>query len=688
MGSIVKSIIIQKQAPIPYSSRMSFAGAGQNKQSKESYLRYYSEIGWLRAAVSVIAQSVAQTDWRLYQKHKDGDREEITGQHDLKDVLNRPNKFQSGHDLLELHQIFDELAGEVYWIKQRNQGSNELWLAPPLFMTPVPDNKQYISGYTYKRGEYEHTFKVEEVIAFIEPNPLDMMTGISKAQSVGIDIENQAYMSQYNRNFFYGGADAGTIIAYPPGASITPDELDKLNEQWNAGHRGYGRAHRAAILTQGATVTREGISHRDMDFANLAKYNREAILGVFGVSYAMLGGTEDVNRANAEAQLLNFARWVLMPRLIRIREKLNMFLTPDYGPDLELDFDSPVPEDDAATALIIDNHLRAGVISIEEARQELDMGEVEPDHHFLMPINVQIVMGQTLLEDIEPPEPAPASPPVPPQATPGAPGEEPPAEVPPGETPATPPTTPTPPAKAVKKKTTDAWKENFWKAYVKQAEAYEPGLIRALRAMYRAQRAEALANLENAVSRDHVLIDKEAARQGFEAAATPTLKAAITNALKNAMELVEPATPHKQDIPAVADKRALEWLLTRIGWAAAQTTEETAGLLAEALGAGFAAGESIPQIARRVRDVFENCSSVRARRIARTEVITASSQGALVGYDEAGLEAVEFYTALDERTCDICMSMHGMKFALDDAANIITGSTHPNCRCILLPVLD
>jgi phage portal protein BeeE len=86
-----------------------------------------------------------------------------------------------------------------------------------------------------------------------------------------------------------------------------------------------------------------------MDFSNLAKYNRESILGVFGVSYSMIGGTENVIRANAEAQLFNFARWVLTPRLIRIREKLNMFLTPDYGPDLELDFDDPAPENEEMT---------------------------------------------------------------------------------------------------------------------------------------------------------------------------------------------------------------------------------------------------------------------------------------------------------------------------------------------------
>ena len=109
--------------------RIGVVGTNTSTQSDESYLRYYSQIAWLRAAVSTIAQGVAQTKWVLYHKKKSGDREEVTD-HEITALLNRPNPFQSGHDLLELHQIFDELLGKVFWVKERNHGANELWIAP------------------------------------------------------------------------------------------------------------------------------------------------------------------------------------------------------------------------------------------------------------------------------------------------------------------------------------------------------------------------------------------------------------------------------------------------------------------------------------------------------------------------------------------------------------------------------
>ncbi len=670
MGIITKNFVtknfVTKFSPIPISSggttRIHFADGAQTAQQKTSYLRYYSEIGWLKAAISTIAQAVAQSEWRLYRKVKDGDREEITGAHPLKDLLNRPNPFQSGHDFLELHQTFIELIGEAYQIKQTDKGSKELWLVPPQYMKVLSDPIRYVGGYEYERAEDKRIFKPEDVIAFLEPNPLDPFVGSGRTQAAGIDIENESFMSQYNRNFFYWGAEAGTIITYPIEANITPDELNRLAEQWNAGHRSYGRAHRSAILTQGATIEREGMTQRDMQFPLLAKHNRDKILGVFGLSYALLGGTESVNRANAEAQLLNFARWVLTPRLIKIREKWNMFLVPDYGDDLELDFDNPVPEDTQAQALVIDGHVKTGVYSLEEARQLLDMGELNKDDHFLIQNSFQIMTGGQILSGESPAPPVPFG------------------------------------GRSIKKKSlfdSVEKKTEYWRAYVKQAESYEPHAVEVLQKMYASQQREALENLRDAVDRHHKLIDVRKAKKTYAEAMTPVLTPVILGAAKNSLELVTPKNPHKAEpeplpkpiIPLILNEKALAWLKTRIGWAAEQTCEETASQLADALAEGFELGEAIPKIADRIKQVFTEASDVRAKRIARTEILQASNEGNRQGFKEFGIEQEEWLTSRDERVCDICDPMDGEVFPIDDFPTP-PASTHPSCRCVGLPIVE
>lgn len=80
----------------------------------------------------------------------------------------------------------------------------------------------------------------------------------------------------------------------------------------------------------------------------------------------------------------------------------------------------------------------------------------------------------------------------------------------------------------------------------------------------------------------------------------------------------------------------------------------------------------------------------RAETIARTELTFAYNAGRLETYRESGLvEAVRFYTILDERRCDICASRHGLVVPLDDWRAIAqnTPPLHPNCRCVLSPVL-
>ena len=58
---------------------------------------------------------------------------------------------------------------------------------------------------------------------------------------------------------------------------------------------------------------------------------RDMILEAFGMSPHMIGREEDINRANAEAAEDVFARWVLMPRLDRIKDALNHQLLPLFA---------------------------------------------------------------------------------------------------------------------------------------------------------------------------------------------------------------------------------------------------------------------------------------------------------------------------------------------------------------------
>jgi SPP1 gp7 family putative phage head morphogenesis protein len=145
--------------------------------------------------------------------------------------------------------------------------------------------------------------------------------------------------------------------------------------------------------------------------------------------------------------------------------------------------------------------------------------------------------------------------------------------------------------------------------------------------------------------------------------------------------------------------------------------DETAKQLSSALSEGYAAGESIPKLSKRVAEVFDVAKGYRTTRIARTEVIRASNYGAEAGYIQSGVvQYKEWLTAKDERLCPWCNSMNGKRVGVaetfvakndwvlildpkDESGRTVLDALkntygdikapplHPNCRCTLVPVV-
>lgn len=132
------------------------------------------------------------------------------------------------------------------------------------------------------------------------------------------------------------------------------------------------------------------------------------------------------------------------------------------------------------------------------------------------------------------------------------------------------------------------------------------------------------------------------------------------------------------------DEFARMWILERSLALATSINITTLESLRRELLLGFEAGESIQQITKRIEGYFEGNARMRAERLARTEVITASNEGALHRYELENIDKVEFYPAPD--ACDVCLGWVG-EYPTSESHGVITGQTHPNCRCVFLPVV-
>lgn len=114
---------------------------------------------------------------------------------------------------------------------------------------------------------------------------------------------------------------------------------------------------------------------------------------------------------------------------------------------------------------------------------------------------------------------------------------------------------------------------------------------------------------------------------------------------------------------AVADKigqpftihadRVSRFIRDRAQRVAQQVTATTYRQIADQLTEGAQAGESIPQLAKRIRHLFQVASDTRARTIARTEVISAyngASEATVAGYGPDVVGGKEWIATRDART--------------------------------------
>lgn len=346
------------KTPVPYvSARHNLALAEHAPRGQEAQMRAMGSVGTLFAIVTVIANAVAQVDWKLYRKATSGmaeDRQEVTS-HAALDLWNKPNGFMPRQEFVETFAQHMELTGEAWWVVARDPRSPlplELWPARPDRMEPVPHVTEFLASYQY-RGPAGELIPLErrDVVFLRSPNPLDPYRGMGPVQSILTDLDSTRYSAEWNRSFFRNSAEPGGIIETEK--SLNDDEFDQFQARWGEQHKGVANAHRVALIESGMKWVDRKLSQRDMQFVELRGVSRDVIREAFGIPAFALGDMGDVNRATALAAQAWFAEQITVPRLERIKGALNSELLPLYvgGDRLEFDYCNPVPPDaDAVNA--------------------------------------------------------------------------------------------------------------------------------------------------------------------------------------------------------------------------------------------------------------------------------------------------------------------------------------------------
>lgn len=265
------------------------------------------------------------------------------GDHVFLAAVRAPNPLMTGLALLKLTEIHLDLVGDAYWVVERNALGVPagFWPVPPHWMlrTPTPDRPTYQASWRSWQVEIPE----RDVLAFHEPAPSDPYgRGSGVGWTLGDELEVDEYASKFAKSLFFNQARPDFVVfGFADGV-----ERDQAEKRWEERLRGWARAHRPYFVT-GEPKFHE-FSRPTMDqlvYPNLRKAQRDIILQTWGAPPELFGIVENSNRATIEAAEYLYARYVIEPRVERLRGILQMFVEREYDARLVLHVPSVVPAD-------------------------------------------------------------------------------------------------------------------------------------------------------------------------------------------------------------------------------------------------------------------------------------------------------------------------------------------------------
>lgn len=320
-------------------------GGGQSIDAGKAMAAYRN---FVFAATNAIAREVQNIEWRLFRR-KDDALEEVFV-HDILDLLDSVNDFQTGPELKFLTSTHMDLTGNAYWylegVESELDKPKAIYLLDPSTVKTIIDRSSFpyhLAGYKVRVDSKNISLKPYQVLHIRIPNPSNMFEGIGPVQNIAGWIDNDNYAMEFNRKFFLNGA---RVAGFLESEYVSPTQLETLKIGFADMHQGVDNMNRIAVLPKGVKWVEAGANPKDMDFRNLSTDMRDRILAGIGVSKTVLGTSEsDTNRATAETADYVFAKRVIRPRMQLICSYLNEKLVARYEDDLVLSFVDPVPED-------------------------------------------------------------------------------------------------------------------------------------------------------------------------------------------------------------------------------------------------------------------------------------------------------------------------------------------------------
>lgn len=329
---------------------------------------------WIYAAVNARATSVAQAKLRVYVRLPNGERREVeaseAGAGRVVQLFNRPNPLQTWWQWIYKQQVYLDLTGDCYFLKDRTGMGriDKLWILLPDKIT-ITLSAEGVPTFLHNLGLGQRdTFEADQIGHGLYPDPQSEIYGVSPLQAATEAVNVHRAIHESQDKTFSQGADPSLLITADQ--ELGAEQIERIRTQLKAKYEGSGNAGKSLLLGGGLKATPWRMSPKEMNYLESGKMNREELLGVYGVSEAILGILENANRASSASADYNFKGNTITPLLRQWQDLLTIEVCQAFDERLFCEFDSVIPLDEQALHTRRMEDVEAGIITRNEAREE------------------------------------------------------------------------------------------------------------------------------------------------------------------------------------------------------------------------------------------------------------------------------------------------------------------------------
>lgn len=359
--------------PIPFHTGTQILSGQYNQPDR--HVAAASMAGWAGIAAAAIANRFASLEWQVYRD--DRDDVEIIDDHPLTHLLNNPNPVMDMQTLQWLWAAQWAQTGDVY-IQVVTDGlrvPTQLWPSLTHLCYPIADAREIISGYRITSVQGSVDLEREEIVRVYRPNPLSLYTSIGMLGMVQDTFQGDQFRQEHVRRAWEDNATPSVVMTAEPGTNAPiGQDLDDLNAVWrDMHHRRNGRARGVpAWIPPGFKPYEMGQSSIEGSNVALGEQSRRMVLASYGVPESILGMSQDSSRNVAETNDFVFDSKTMQPIAEFFASAFTKQLAHQFDPLLKVRFKPFVSRDKEFDLAQEQSDLDRGVLVVNEVRELRD----------------------------------------------------------------------------------------------------------------------------------------------------------------------------------------------------------------------------------------------------------------------------------------------------------------------------